>query len=66
MNERCIYAINQRFGVFKINNCTFKFQEQKTVLPSKHLASEVIEDFLCNFLMKMGMARTLDCFQSEW
>nr|XP_017504567.2 sperm-associated antigen 16 protein isoform X1 [Manis javanica] len=40
--------------------------EQKTVLPSKHAVPEAIEDFLCNFLIKMGMTRTLDCFQSEW
>uniref|UniRef100_A0ABI7Z3A0 Sperm associated antigen 16 n=1 Tax=Felis catus TaxID=9685 RepID=A0ABI7Z3A0_FELCA len=40
--------------------------EQKTVLPSKQPVPEVIEDFLCNFLIKMGMTRTLDCFQSEW
>uniref|UniRef100_A0A9L0KHT7 Sperm associated antigen 16 n=1 Tax=Equus asinus TaxID=9793 RepID=A0A9L0KHT7_EQUAS len=40
--------------------------EQKTVLPSKPAVPEVIEDFLCNFLIKMGMTRTLDCFQSEW
>ncbi|XP_025747919.2 sperm-associated antigen 16 protein isoform X1 [Callorhinus ursinus] len=40
--------------------------EQKTVLPSKQPTPEVIEDFLCNFLIKMGMTRTLDCFQSEW
>uniref|UniRef100_A0A3Q2GZ37 Sperm associated antigen 16 n=1 Tax=Equus caballus TaxID=9796 RepID=A0A3Q2GZ37_HORSE len=39
--------------------------EQKTVLPSKPVVPEVIEDFLCNFLIKMGMTRTLDCFQSE-
>ncbi|XP_040150818.2 sperm-associated antigen 16 protein isoform X6 [Ictidomys tridecemlineatus] len=40
--------------------------EQKTILPSRHAVPEVIEDFLCNFLIKMGMTRTLDCFQSEW
>ncbi|XP_048664447.1 sperm-associated antigen 16 protein isoform X5 [Marmota marmota marmota] len=39
--------------------------EQKTILPSRHAVPEVIEDFLCNFLIKMGMTRTLDCFQSE-
>ncbi|XP_071072240.1 sperm-associated antigen 16 protein isoform X2 [Dasypus novemcinctus] len=39
--------------------------EQKTVLPSKYAVPEVVEDFLCNFLIKMGMTRTLDCFQSE-
>ncbi|XP_008587301.1 PREDICTED: sperm-associated antigen 16 protein isoform X1 [Galeopterus variegatus] len=40
--------------------------EQKTVLPSRHAIPEAVEDFLCNFLIKMGMTRTLDCFQSEW
>ncbi|XP_035310713.1 sperm-associated antigen 16 protein isoform X1 [Cricetulus griseus] len=40
--------------------------EQKTVLPSRHVAHEAIEDFLCNFLIKMEMCRTLDCFQAEW
>ncbi|CAO2624887.1 Sperm-associated antigen 16 protein [Lemmus lemmus] len=40
--------------------------EQKTVLPSRHVAHETIEDFLCNFLIKMEMTRTLDCFQAEW
>uniref|UniRef100_A0A8D2LYH4 Sperm-associated antigen 16 protein n=1 Tax=Varanus komodoensis TaxID=61221 RepID=A0A8D2LYH4_VARKO len=27
---------------------------------------EVVDDFLCNFLIRMGMNRTLDCFQTEW
>lgn len=27
---------------------------------------EVMDDFLRNFLVKMGMRRTLDCFQTEW
>ena len=27
---------------------------------------EVIDDFVRNFLVKMGMTRTLDCFQNEW
>ncbi|XP_066202207.1 sperm-associated antigen 16 protein isoform X2 [Saccopteryx leptura] len=40
--------------------------EQKIVLPSKPVGPEAIEDFLCNFLIRMGMTRTLDCFQSEW
>ncbi|XP_053139330.1 sperm-associated antigen 16 protein isoform X6 [Hemicordylus capensis] len=36
---------------------------------SKHSLSEipeVVDDFLCNFLIRMGMTRTLDCFQTEW
>ncbi|XP_067108250.1 sperm-associated antigen 16 protein-like [Osmerus mordax] len=27
---------------------------------------EVLDDFLRNFLVKMGMKKTLDCFQTEW
>ncbi|XP_055036235.2 sperm-associated antigen 16 protein [Misgurnus anguillicaudatus] len=27
---------------------------------------EVVDDFLRNYLVKMGMERTLDCFQTEW
>ena len=27
---------------------------------------EIVEDFVRNFLVKMGMTRTLDCFQTEW
>ncbi|XP_076406288.1 sperm-associated antigen 16 protein isoform X1 [Peromyscus maniculatus bairdii] len=40
--------------------------EQKTVLPSRQVVHEAIEDFLCNFLIRMGMTRTLNCFQAEW
>ncbi|KAG6939076.1 sperm associated antigen 16, partial [Chelydra serpentina] len=42
---------------------------QRSILTSKHSVSEipeVVDDFLCNFLVRMGMARTLDCFQTEW
>uniref|UniRef100_A0ABM0MBG3 Sperm-associated antigen 16 protein-like n=1 Tax=Saccoglossus kowalevskii TaxID=10224 RepID=A0ABM0MBG3_SACKO len=27
---------------------------------------EVVDDFVRNFLVKMGMSKTLDCFQTEW
>ncbi|XP_072518337.1 sperm-associated antigen 16 protein [Salminus brasiliensis] len=33
--------------------------------PIDHIP-EVVDDFLRNFLVKMGMTRTLDCFQTEW
>uniref|UniRef100_G1KJ58 Sperm associated antigen 16 n=1 Tax=Anolis carolinensis TaxID=28377 RepID=G1KJ58_ANOCA len=36
---------------------------------AKHPLSEtpeIVDDFLCNFLIRMGMNRTLDCFQTEW
>ncbi|XP_015263253.1 PREDICTED: sperm-associated antigen 16 protein, partial [Gekko japonicus] len=35
----------------------------------KHALSDIpeaVDDFLCNFLVRMGMNRTLDCFQTEW
>ncbi|XP_030639250.1 sperm-associated antigen 16 protein [Chanos chanos] len=34
-------------------------------LPVSHIP-EVVDDFLRNFLVKMNMRRTLDCFQAEW
>jgi hypothetical protein len=27
---------------------------------------QVVDDFLRNFLLKMGMTSTLDCFETEW
>lgn len=27
---------------------------------------EVVDDYVRNFLVRMGMFKTLDCFQSEW
>ncbi len=27
---------------------------------------EVVEDFVRNYLLRMGMLATLDCFQVEW
>ena len=33
--------------------------------PVTHIP-EVVDDFLRNFLVKLGMSRTLDCFQTEW
>ena len=27
---------------------------------------EVVDDFVRNFLVRMGMTRTLDSFQTEW
>ncbi|KAJ8385819.1 hypothetical protein AAFF_G00181750 [Aldrovandia affinis] len=33
--------------------------------PISHIP-EVVDDFLRNFLVRMGMHRTLDCFQTEW
>ncbi|XP_025904263.1 sperm-associated antigen 16 protein [Nothoprocta perdicaria] len=41
----------------------------QSVLSCEKSVSEVpgaVDDFLCNFLVRLGMSRTLDCFQSEW
>ncbi|XP_036410913.1 sperm-associated antigen 16 protein [Megalops cyprinoides] len=41
----------------------------KSVSAARHPVSsvpEVVDDFLRNFLVRMGMHRTLDCFQTEW
>ncbi|XP_074450235.1 sperm-associated antigen 16 protein [Larus michahellis] len=39
------------------------------VLTSEKSVSEIpetMDDFFCNFLVRLGMSRTLDCFQTEW
>ncbi|XP_062435339.1 sperm-associated antigen 16 protein [Rhea pennata] len=41
----------------------------QSVVSSEKSVSEVpeaVDDFLCNFLVRLGMSRTLDCFQTEW
>ncbi|KAM9235857.1 sperm-associated antigen 16 protein [Leptosomus discolor] len=41
----------------------------QSVLTSEKSVSEIpeaMDDFFCNFLVRMGMSRTLDCFQTEW
>ncbi|KFW06270.1 Sperm-associated antigen 16 protein, partial [Eurypyga helias] len=40
-----------------------------SVLTSEKSVSEIpetMDDFFCNFLVSLGMSRTLDCFQTEW
>ncbi|EOA99671.1 Sperm-associated antigen 16 protein, partial [Anas platyrhynchos] len=41
----------------------------QSVLTSEKSVSEIpeaMDDFFCNFLVRLGMSRTLDCFQTEW
>lgn len=42
--------------------------ERRGGLPKSNVTHrpEVVDDFVRNFLVKMGMERTLDCFQTEW
>ncbi|KAM9451396.1 sperm-associated antigen 16 protein [Clarias gariepinus] len=45
------------------------FAPERLPSSSQNLRSpvpEVVDDFLRNFLAKMGMTRTLGCFQTEW
>ncbi|KFV48077.1 Sperm-associated antigen 16 protein, partial [Tyto alba] len=40
-----------------------------SVLTSEKSVSEIpeaMDDFFCNFLVRLGMSRTLNCFQTEW
>ncbi|XP_064574933.1 sperm-associated antigen 16 protein [Zonotrichia leucophrys gambelii] len=46
-----------------------KLMEFLSVLNSEKLISDIpqaMDDFFCNFLVRLGMSRTLDCFQTEW
>ncbi|XP_017695034.1 PREDICTED: sperm-associated antigen 16 protein-like, partial [Lepidothrix coronata] len=41
----------------------------QSVLTSEKSVCEVpeaMDDFFCNFLVRLGMSRTLNCFQTEW
>ncbi|KFO93512.1 Sperm-associated antigen 16 protein, partial [Buceros rhinoceros silvestris] len=41
----------------------------RPILTSEKSVSEIpetMDDFICNFLVRLGMSRTLDCFQTEW
>ncbi|KAK2564904.1 Sperm-associated antigen 16 protein [Acropora cervicornis] len=44
----------------------FATQKIETEKPTATTRPEIVEDFVRNFLVKMGMVRTLDCFQTEW
>ncbi|XP_062907636.1 sperm-associated antigen 16 protein isoform X2 [Mobula hypostoma] len=50
-------------------NEDLKAAAQESNLISEHQVCqrpEVVDDFFRNFLIKMGMIKTLDCFQTEW
>jgi hypothetical protein len=43
-------------------------QTRREALPKAAVTQrpEVVDDFVRNFLVRMGMHETLDCFQTEW
>lgn len=50
-------------------DATERTAQPQRVSSAKHSVPkipEVVEDFVRNYLVKMGMKRTLDCFQIEW
>jgi WD40 repeat protein len=50
--------------VVNVDGCQGKTLRAPTASLSER--AEVVDDFVRNFLVKMNMLRTLDCFQTEW
>ena len=50
------------------NSTVFLFKARKDSIAKAQVTKhpEVVDDFVRNFLVRMGMERTLDCFQTEW
>ena len=46
--------------------CMLQTKREETIKPSVTQRPEVVDDFVRNFLVRMGMHKTLDCFQTEW
>ena len=44
----------------------FQLCREKMPIPPVNMRPELVDDFVRNFLVKMGMTRSLDCFQTEW
>ena len=47
-------------------SCPPQIKREGIPVPPVNLRPELIDDFVRNFLVKMGMTRSLDCFQTEW
>lgn len=39
---------------------------RRGLTPALQVRPSVVDDFIRNFLIKVGMTRTLDCFNTEW
>ncbi|GAA6086459.1 sperm-associated antigen 16 protein [Tachysurus ichikawai] len=56
-------------GDFETTTEDSEFVPEQVLSSPQELQSpipEIVDDFLRNFLVKMGMSKTLDCFQMEW
>ncbi|KPP71724.1 sperm-associated antigen 16 protein-like [Scleropages formosus] len=59
--EAALKAIGSRTeDIVSVEQATFSGKPPVSHIP------EALDDFLRNFLVKMGMRKTLDCFQTEW
>ncbi|XP_032880205.1 sperm-associated antigen 16 protein [Amblyraja radiata] len=60
--ENIVKTIEQQNEDLKTSTqeCSLISEQQVSQRP------EVVDDFVRNFLIKMGMMKTLDCFQTEW
>ncbi|KAA0720278.1 Sperm-associated antigen 16 protein [Triplophysa tibetana] len=59
--ETAVKAFRDRFDATEC--ATPRVTSAKLPVSTIH---EVVDDFLRNYLLKMGLVRTLDCFQTEW
>ena len=60
--EATVLAVNQRSAVTP----PAAARRTSTRAGVRPPPPEAVDDYLRNFLLKMGMTRTLDCFQTEW
>lgn len=55
---------------FMLKTCRLALllQTKRDNLPKSSVTKrpELVDDFVRNFLVRMNMRRTLDCFQTEW
>ncbi len=61
--ETAIKAVQDQTDATECTTQTQRVSSAKHPVPK---IPEVVNDFVRNYLVKMGMKRTLDCFQIEW
>lgn len=64
LEEDLDFAVRTLRDVKEDEGATARKESTHKAQVTKH--PEVVDDFVRNFLVRMGMERTLDCFQTEW
>uniref|UniRef100_A0A8C2DY63 Sperm-associated antigen 16 protein n=1 Tax=Cyprinus carpio TaxID=7962 RepID=A0A8C2DY63_CYPCA len=59
-------AVKAVQGQTNATECTTQSQRVSSAKHAIPKIPEVVDDFVRNYLVKMGMKKTLDCFQIEW